>query len=296
MMLQPETLTVLSGEEARFTCTTNRPEWGAMVWQLSGKTVLTISQLYGPTPSTNPNITAEKVSQGEGWSLILKNTQRHHEGMVTCDLQEVTKRMAHLYVQEKGRVRILGQSRMALKEQSVEFECQAAGWSPLPTLHWKLNNRQVSSTDYNLSSEQTGQGQFSISSNLSVKASSSCDVHCLVCVSAMTEPLSSTVRLTRCWRIATAALPWRYWALSLPCCLSPCSASPLSSASDEGDEQRQGSGAAAGNNKTSEAQDASKTNVPEDFDIDMDDPETEKAAVAIQSQFRKFQKKKTEKS
>uniref|UniRef100_A0A673CLK2 Purkinje cell protein 4 n=1 Tax=Sphaeramia orbicularis TaxID=375764 RepID=A0A673CLK2_9TELE len=38
--------------------------------------------------------------------------------------------------------------------------------------------------------------------------------------------------------------------------------------------------------------DASKTDVPEDFDIDMDDPETEKAAVAIQSQFRKFQKKK----
>jgi hypothetical protein len=30
----------------------------------------------------------------------------------------------------------------------------------------------------------------------------------------------------------------------------------------------------------------------EDFDIDMRDPETEKAAVAIQSQFRKFQKKK----
>lgn len=38
--------------------------------------------------------------------------------------------------------------------------------------------------------------------------------------------------------------------------------------------------------------DASKTDVPEDFDIDMEDPETEKAAVAIQSQFRKFQKKK----
>uniref|UniRef100_A0A3Q3J6J6 Purkinje cell protein 4 n=1 Tax=Monopterus albus TaxID=43700 RepID=A0A3Q3J6J6_MONAL len=54
---------------------------------------------------------------------------------------------------------------------------------------------------------------------------------------------------------------------------------------------RQGSGAAAGNNKTSGGQ-VSKTNVPEDFDIDMDNPETEKAAVAIQSQFRKFQKKK----
>lgn len=38
--------------------------------------------------------------------------------------------------------------------------------------------------------------------------------------------------------------------------------------------------------------DASKTDLPEDFDIDMENPETEKAAVAIQSQFRKFQKKK----
>lgn len=40
--------------------------------------------------------------------------------------------------------------------------------------------------------------------------------------------------------------------------------------------------------------DASKKDVPEDIDIDMEAPETEKAAVAIQSQFRKFQKKKTD--
>lgn len=38
--------------------------------------------------------------------------------------------------------------------------------------------------------------------------------------------------------------------------------------------------------------DGSKSNIPEDFDIDMEDPETKKAAVTIQSQFRKFQKKK----
>ncbi|XP_028818800.1 calmodulin regulator protein PCP4 [Denticeps clupeoides] len=56
--------------------------------------------------------------------------------------------------------------------------------------------------------------------------------------------------------------------------------------------ERQGSGATGGNIKTSGGQDASKKDVPEDFDIDMEAPETEKAAVAIQSQFRKFQKKK----
>ncbi|XP_056613223.1 calmodulin regulator protein PCP4 [Triplophysa dalaica] len=58
--------------------------------------------------------------------------------------------------------------------------------------------------------------------------------------------------------------------------------------------ERQGSGAADGNSKSSVTQDASKKDVPEDFDIDMEAPETEKAAVAIQSQFRKFQKKKTD--
>ncbi|RXN33759.1 Purkinje cell 4 [Labeo rohita] len=48
------------------------------------------------------------------------------------------------------------------------------------------------------------------------------------------------------------------------------------------------------NLKRIENPNASKKDVPEDFDIDMDAPETEKAAVAIQSQFRKFQKKKND--
>ncbi|CAL9684839.1 unnamed protein product [Knipowitschia caucasica] len=101
MSLMPETLTVLRGDQSRFSCRTTRPQWGAMIWQLSGKTMLTISQQNGLVPSTNPNITAEKAapSQGEGWTLVLKDTQREYQGEVSCDLQEVHKRTAHLYVQ-----------------------------------------------------------------------------------------------------------------------------------------------------------------------------------------------------
>ncbi|XP_030408075.1 calmodulin regulator protein PCP4 [Gopherus flavomarginatus] len=55
--------------------------------------------------------------------------------------------------------------------------------------------------------------------------------------------------------------------------------------------ERQGTGATNGKDKTSGEKDGQKK-VQEDFDIDMDAPETERAAVAIQSQFRKFQKKK----
>ncbi|KAG6932788.1 Purkinje cell protein 4, partial [Chelydra serpentina] len=55
--------------------------------------------------------------------------------------------------------------------------------------------------------------------------------------------------------------------------------------------ERQGTGATNGKDKTSGENDGQKK-VQEDFDIDMDAPETERAAMAIQSQFRKFQKKK----
>ncbi|KAM9729689.1 calmodulin regulator protein PCP4a isoform 1-T1 [Menidia menidia] len=67
--------------------------------------------------------------------------------------------------------------------------------------------------------------------------------------------------------------------------------------------ERQTSGAMTGSGKPSGGQGLQgqqkapskhekKNNEPQDFDIDMENPETEKAAVAIQSQFRKFQKKK----
>ncbi|XP_053166538.1 calmodulin regulator protein PCP4 isoform X1 [Hemicordylus capensis] len=57
-------------------------------------------------------------------------------------------------------------------------------------------------------------------------------------------------------------------------------------------EKRQGAGATNGKDKKSGENDGQKK-VEEEFDIDMEAPETEKAAVAIQSQFRKFQKKKS---
>ncbi|XP_073685931.1 calmodulin regulator protein PCP4a [Garra rufa] len=70
--------------------------------------------------------------------------------------------------------------------------------------------------------------------------------------------------------------------------IPPSSSSYSSSSMSE----RQESGS-VGSIKPSGGQDPSKKDVPaEDFDIDMGAPETEKAAVAIQSQFRKFQKKK----
>nr|XP_043898986.1 calmodulin regulator protein PCP4a isoform X1 [Solea senegalensis] len=67
--------------------------------------------------------------------------------------------------------------------------------------------------------------------------------------------------------------------------------------------ERQAFGATTGNSKPAAGQgrqgrpkalpkNDKKNDLPDDFDIDMEAPETAKAAVTIQSQFRKFQKKK----
>ncbi|XP_039986940.1 immunoglobulin superfamily member 5 isoform X2 [Xiphias gladius] len=198
MKLSPETLTVLRGEEARFTCSTSNTQWTVMVWLLNGTVALTISKLHGVLQSTNTNVTAEKspVSKGDSWVFVLTSTERYHQGQVTCDLQDIDRRTASLFVQEKGSVKVFGDDKLAFKGQSVLFECQAAGWYPKPSLQWQVNHRKVSQGEYNISSEASGESLLTVRSNLSVTAAKSSHVDCLASVSALPTPLKSSVHLT----------------------------------------------------------------------------------------------------
>ncbi|XP_068601946.1 immunoglobulin superfamily member 5 [Brachionichthys hirsutus] len=198
LTLSPQTLTVLRGEEARFTCSTSNTQWTVMVWLLDNKAVLTISKEGGALPSIYPNVTAEESpdSRADSWALVLKKTERRNQGRVTCDLQGVDRKSALLFVQEKGSVKVFGDDKLAFKGQSVWFECQAAGWFPQPTLEWQVNDKKVRQDEYNISSEQSGPNLFTGISNLRVKAEKSSQVDCLASVPALATPLESGVRLT----------------------------------------------------------------------------------------------------
>ncbi|KAJ4922636.1 hypothetical protein JOQ06_024757 [Pogonophryne albipinna] len=288
MKLSPEALTVLRGDDARFTCSPSKTKWTVMVWLLDGTPVLTISKEFGVLPSVHSNVTAEKgsVSSGDSWVFVLKNTERRNQGQLTCELQGSDRRTASLFVQasdillershkstaawlplhaivntpcfncpmyqsamiaqscssvnanearqplpnsseftlprvgrydvydtkirhqikapgekgqpimQKGSVKVIGDSMLVFKGQSVLFGCHAAGWYPLPTLQWHVNNKTVSRGDYNISSEESGESLFTVSSNLSVTAAKSSYVDCLASVSALRTPLRSSFRLT----------------------------------------------------------------------------------------------------
>lgn len=194
MTLKPERLTVLRGEEACFTCSPPTTLWTVMVWSLNNEVILTISKDSGVLPSIIPNVTAKE--QRSDWVLILKNTERENQGQVTCDLQGIDRKTASLFVQEKGSVKVLGNDKLAFQGHSVLFECQAAGWYPKPALRWRVGDTEVSPGDYNISCEESGGNLFTVSSNLSVTAVKTSDVHCLASVSTLTSPLESSVRLT----------------------------------------------------------------------------------------------------
>ncbi|XP_073337278.1 immunoglobulin superfamily member 5 isoform X3 [Pagrus major] len=197
MKLSPEELTVLRGEEAQFTCSTSNIQWAVMIWQLNQIPVLTISNETGVLPFANPDVSAEKSPDSPGdWVFSLKNTQRDNQGQVTCDLQDIDRRTASLSVQEKGSVKVFGDNELVLKGQSAVFECQAAGWYPEPSLQWKVDDKLVSQGEYNISSEESGKGLFTVTSYHSVTAAKSSHVDCLASVSALTTPLKSSVRLT----------------------------------------------------------------------------------------------------
>ncbi|KAM9734022.1 immunoglobulin superfamily member 5 isoform 1-T1 [Menidia menidia] len=194
MKLSPESLTVLRGDEASFTCTPSSHEWTVMVWLLNGRAVLTISKDTGVLPSIYPNVTA--VPNKAGWRFVLNNTERYNEGQVTCDIQLVDKRTASLFVQEKGTVKVFGENKLAFKGQSVLFQCQAAGWHPQPTVQWQVDNIQVSQTEHNFITEELGKDLFSVISNFSITAAKSSTVACLASVSALKTPLKSSIKLT----------------------------------------------------------------------------------------------------
>nr|XP_057936860.1 immunoglobulin superfamily member 5 isoform X2 [Doryrhamphus excisus] len=199
LRLLPVSLTVLIGDQARYTCMpTKTTAWDVMLWELNSTVVVSISRRYGVLSSSVPNVTAEESHgpNGDGWTLVVQSVQRHHEGEITCNLQGIDRKTASLYVQEKGSVKVSGGNATALKGQSVLFECQAAGWYPQPFLQWEVNGKKLSQRDYNLRSEETGKSLFTVNSNVSLMATKSSGVDCLASVSALSTPLKSSVRLT----------------------------------------------------------------------------------------------------
>ncbi|RVE64536.1 hypothetical protein OJAV_G00127060 [Oryzias javanicus] len=197
--LSPVNLNVVRGGEARFTCTVHNSAWTTMILRLNKDSVVVVSKKTGVVDSLNSNVTAEKSNE-DSWVLVLRSTEREDEGQVTCEVFAVESQTAFLFVQEKGCVAIQGESRLVYKDSRVWFQCRAAGWFPKPLVQWQVDGKkEVKQSQHNESNssfvEVVG-GLFTVTTNLTLRAVRSTRVDCLASVSALPEPLKSSVNLT----------------------------------------------------------------------------------------------------
>lgn len=95
---------------------------------------------------------------------------------------------------ESGTVNIRGGNVTVALNHQVEFQCNISAWYPEPDVGWALNDVPVDSSLYNTTSMLDGDLYHS-TSVLNFKAVSNSTVECWANVSALSDPISSSVFL-----------------------------------------------------------------------------------------------------
>ncbi|XP_062407791.1 uncharacterized protein LOC134099088 [Sardina pilchardus] len=201
MFLEPQSLVVLTGQSARFNCSTTAP-WTLMMCRLDDTTVMAISAENGPQ-NTPSSYTAENCSTAEMscWGLVIErvirsNSTQPHQ--LVCEILDGPKMTAELHIQENGSVVVTGGNTSVASGQMVEFQCEAIGWFPEPSVEWLLSGQPVSRDSFNTSSEldRTRVPLYSTTSTLVLEARRGGSVECRASVSAMAAPLSASTSLS----------------------------------------------------------------------------------------------------
>ncbi|XP_051973657.1 immunoglobulin superfamily member 5 [Xyrauchen texanus] len=192
VQLEPKNATVLSGSQARFNCSTTLLP-SIMTWMVNGRLVLAI-QGTGVTNSLERFSARNFTTPGNfKWEFIISTVQRDDAGEVTCQIFGGDPQMAKLSVQERGSVGIIGGNRTEVQGVQMEFQCQAVGWFPAPTMSWSINGLSMG----NCNSSSIAQGNlFNSNCSLTYTAVINSSIQCFATVPALSTPESSTVFLT----------------------------------------------------------------------------------------------------
>ncbi|XP_056100548.1 immunoglobulin superfamily member 5 [Rhinichthys klamathensis goyatoka] len=190
MQLQPLSAVALRGSKARFNCSTTLTP-SAMTWTFNRFLVVTIIEASGVLITADRFSVTNFTTPGNyKWEFIISNVQRS-DTEVGCQGMGGERQLATLSVQERGSVEIVGGNQTKTEGAQTEFQCQAVGWFPEPSMSWSVNGVEKSC---NRSSVPQG-SLFNSSCTLTVTAIKNSTVQCLVTVPALNTPESNTVFL-----------------------------------------------------------------------------------------------------
>ncbi|ELW48563.1 Immunoglobulin superfamily member 5 [Tupaia chinensis] len=274
----PKNATVLVGSEARFNCTVSQG-WKLIMWALNGTVVVSITP-NGPI-ITNDHFTSESYEEGGNFisEMIIHDVQFNDSGQIKCSLQNSDQGgFAFLSVQVMGALRIPNDSLIVIEDEPCNVSCRALGWTPLPDMSWEIS---IPARHWSYFSIPEPGDLHSAVSILSITPQGNGTLTCVANMKSLDAHRSITVNLT----VVQPPLESSYQSEIRKSANMKTNKDTSEAKLKNGNENY---GYSADEPKTKHGQ----KKVQEEFDIDMDAPETERAAVAIQSQFRKFQKKK----
>ncbi|KAJ8257140.1 hypothetical protein COCON_G00192920 [Conger conger] len=174
VQLQPRSLEVLSGDQARFSCSSATP-WLVLTWSVNRRAVMTISAEHGILSNSDRFTAANFTTAASSvWELTLWNVTRDYT--------------------EGGTVGISGGNVTSRKGSCVLFRCQASDWFPEPQVTWAFGGQEVNNT--NSSSVNTPSGLFHSTTSLLVLAEESTWVECQASIPALPTPKTHSVFLT----------------------------------------------------------------------------------------------------
>ncbi|XP_041919305.1 immunoglobulin superfamily member 5 [Alosa sapidissima] len=199
LVLEPRSLAVLTGQSARFNCSTTEP-WTIMIWRLDDASVMVVSAGNGATNTTLYKAVNCSTAQTSCWELVMERVIRSNSAQphrVVCETLGGLLMAAELHIQESGSVVVTGGNVSVPSGQTVEFQCVALGWFPEPSVEWFLDGQPLGRDSFNTSSElDRTRALYNATSTLVLEARRRGSVECRVSVSAMAAPLSASTYLS----------------------------------------------------------------------------------------------------
>ncbi|KAM4047682.1 immunoglobulin superfamily member 5 isoform 1-T4 [Anomaloglossus baeobatrachus] len=190
----PKNVTVLSGSTASFMCTVGTG-WEVISWYLQTYFIVNIYPT-GTTVSRNHTIIVQNstnaITGAFTSAITIVNVNKTNSGLVRCSSLSASFQDAYLTVQVNGSVQITNGSVIVKPKSNVTMICQAAQWSPAPTITWQINNTAADVLYYSTTYTTAANDFVTAISTFKISPEEDLSLTCLASIPTLTQPQAAT--------------------------------------------------------------------------------------------------------
>ncbi|XP_068122131.1 immunoglobulin superfamily member 5 isoform X1 [Hyperolius riggenbachi] len=192
----PENATVLTGDNANFSCTVKSEVKMSLTWIWQSVNSVSVTS-FGTIVSTSHIIARNSTNSLDNTftsQITILNVNYSSSGRVGCLPLGSSELGAYLSVQVKGSLGIVnGSSVIVPLNSTVIIPCRASGWYPGPTITWEMNGTAANPAYYVTAYTTEAGGLVSAVSTFTIFSETNMTLTCLATIQTLPAPLSASV-------------------------------------------------------------------------------------------------------